>query len=61
MLELYLNDGITLDGFLDWQRMALNAACENLVSRKPVDTPRLQGVWDAQAPARATMKDLPNG
>jgi raffinose/stachyose/melibiose transport system substrate-binding protein len=60
MLELYLNEGITLDGFLEWQEENLDAACGNLVTRKPIDVPRLQAAWDAQAPARATMKDLPH-
>ncbi|MBI5095123.1 MAG: extracellular solute-binding protein [Candidatus Hydrogenedentes bacterium] len=60
MLELYLNDGITLDGFLGWQKESLDAACENLVSRKSVDMSALRATWDRQAPARATMKDLPH-
>jgi raffinose/stachyose/melibiose transport system substrate-binding protein len=60
MLELYLNEGTTLDGFLAWQEDNLDAACTNLVTRKPIDMPRMQAAWDAQAPERATMKDLPH-
>jgi len=60
MLELYLNDGIPFEEFLAWQEKNLGAACHNLVMRKPIDIPRMQAAWDAQAAARATMKDLPN-
>lgn len=60
MLELYLNDGATLDEFLAWQERNLDGACANLVTRKPIDAAGMQAAWDAQAPARATMKDLPH-
>jgi hypothetical protein len=60
MLELYLNDGIDLDGYMQWQEDNLDTACANLIKRKPVDMAKMQAVWDAQAPQRATMKDLPN-
>lgn len=60
MLELYLNDGIDLDHFVQTQEDNLTAACENLILRKPVDTAKMQAVWDELASIRATMKDLPN-
>lgn len=60
MLDLYLNDGIDLDEYLEWQEGNIKAACKNLVTRKPIDTQRMQAAWDALAPARAAMKDLPD-
>ncbi len=60
MLELYLNDGIDLDGFLAWQEDNLDNACGNLVNRKPIDTARMEAAWEELAPVRATMKDLPH-
>ncbi len=60
MLDLYLNDGIPLEEFLEWQNDNLRAACENLLTRKPIDTERLQAAWDRLAPQRVDMKDLPS-
>jgi hypothetical protein len=61
MLELYLNDGISLDGFLEWENDNLNTACANLEIRKPVDTKRLGSVWDQLAEVRRGMAELPPG
>ncbi|MBI4557571.1 MAG: extracellular solute-binding protein [Candidatus Hydrogenedentes bacterium] len=61
MLELYLNDGIGLEGFLDWQERNLAAACANVVLRKGIDEARLRAAWDAQSAARAMMMELPDG
>ena len=61
MLELYLNDGIDLDGFMAFQVDNIRAATENLLVRKPVDHEKLQQAWDARAPLRAEMKGLPDG
>ena len=59
MLELYLTDGIDLDGFLHWQEQNLDAAVANMLKRKVPDMQRLEQRWQALAPARATMQDLP--
>ncbi|MDX9974580.1 MAG: extracellular solute-binding protein [FCB group bacterium] len=59
-LELYMNDGIDLEGFLVWQEENMDTATANLLKRKALDLEPLQAVWDQQAPQRATMKDLPN-
>ena len=53
MLELYLNDGIDLDGFMDWQVSNLDAATRNLLIRKDIDLERLRRSWEALAPARS--------
>ncbi len=60
MLELYLNDGIDLDEFMDWQVSNLDAATSNLLTRKEIDLERLQRTWDELAPVRAGMEDLPD-
>jgi len=59
MLELYLTDGIDLDGFLHWQEQNLDAAVANLLQRKRPDMARLEQQWQRLAPVRATMQDLP--
>jgi len=60
MIELFLNDGITLDEFMDWQTNNIATATANLMIRKPFDVTPLQEQWKALAPARATMEDLPH-
>lgn len=61
MLELYLNDGTDLDGFMQFQEDNIHAATSNLVIRKTVDEDALQRAWDEKAALRATMKGLPDG
>ncbi len=61
MLELYLNDGISLEEFLDWAYSNLDAATQNLLKRKHIDLDRLQATWDELAPIRAHYEDLPPG
>ena len=61
MLELYLNDGIDLEEFMEFQEDNIRAATENLLIRKSVDIEALQQAWDKRAPIRATMKGLPDG
>jgi len=56
MLELYLNDGISLDEFMAWQEDNLAAATANLLQRKPIDLAALEARWRALAPARAAME-----
>ncbi len=60
MLEMYLNDGISLEGFMDWQVSNIRAACVNHLERKKVDMENMQATWEALAPLRAAYKDLPN-
>jgi raffinose/stachyose/melibiose transport system substrate-binding protein len=59
MLELYLTDGIDLDGFLQWQEKNLDAAVANLLQRKEPDMERLEKEWQTLAPLRAGFADLP--
>jgi hypothetical protein len=60
ILELYLNDGLTLDEFMDWQTSNIAASTANLALRKPLNLDQLERAWDELAPARAAMKDLPD-
>lgn len=60
MIELYLNDGITLEEFLDWQSNNIATATANLMIRKPFDVTPLHAHWEALRGARAAMEDLPH-
>lgn len=61
MLELYLNDGISLDGFLEWMDRTLDLATRRAAERMPMDFDAMQRRWDALAPVRAKMTGLPDG
>lgn len=61
MLELYLTDGIDLDGFLEWQEKNIDAAVANMLQRKEPDMERLEQAWQMLAPQRAALVDLPLG
>ena len=60
-LELYLNDGISLEEYLDWMEKNLDYATKACIRRKSLDLTTLDKVWKEQAPIRAGMKDLPDG
>ena len=60
MLELYLNDGISEDEYLDWMERNLKSASEKATVRLEADFPALEKRWNELAPVRATMKGLPN-
>ena len=60
MLINYLNEGITLDEYLQWMQTSMDQATESIEERKPPDYKELQRCWDARAAIRATIKDLPN-
>jgi len=59
MLGLYLNGGIDLDEFMEWQEKNLQVSCANILFRKNPDMDRLQKAWDELAPIRKGMEDLP--
>jgi hypothetical protein len=58
-LPLYLDDHITLDELIAWQEKNLHSACARFMARKHLDFTALQRAWDALAPVRAGMRDLP--
>lgn len=60
MLELYLNDGISHEEFMDWQADNIHAATRNLLMRKDIDMERLERRWNELAPVRAGMEGLPH-
>lgn len=59
LLDLYLNDGATLDEFMEAQAENIAYATRNAVMRKNLDLGRLEGRWRELAPIRKTMEDLP--
>ncbi len=59
MLNLYLRDGIDLEGFLDWQWRNVDTATANFIRRKKPDLAPLEQAWERLAPVRATYQDLP--
>jgi hypothetical protein len=60
MLDLYLNDGITYDEFLDWMDNNLDSATKSVVYRKKLDLNRYEEKWRELAPERKKMRDLPD-
>ncbi|MBN1902246.1 extracellular solute-binding protein [Candidatus Sumerlaeota bacterium] len=60
MLDLYLNDGITYDEFLDWMERNLDSATKSVVYRKKLDLSGMEKNWIESAPERQKIKDLPD-
>lgn len=59
MLDLYLNDGIGEDEFLDWMEKNVRTASETVVRRKGLDLSKFEATWQENAGLRAGMKELP--
>jgi hypothetical protein len=59
MLELYANDGIEREDFIQVIEQDLERATKRLVKRKAIDTTPFENVWDARAEARKQFSDLP--
>lgn len=59
-IELYLNGGINLEEFMDWQVSNIVNGVDNLLFRKKFDADQLQRAWDEKAPIRAGMEGLPH-
>ncbi|HEX8525164.1 MAG TPA: ABC transporter substrate-binding protein, partial [Tepidisphaeraceae bacterium] len=57
MFELYLNNGLTEDEYLDWMQRNLDAACEKLISRKNVNLKPLQQEWDKRRERLRVVKE----
>jgi raffinose/stachyose/melibiose transport system substrate-binding protein len=60
MLELYLNGGTDLNGFMKWQTDNLDAAVENHLKRKEVPWDKMQKNWDELKALRVNYKGLPS-
>lgn len=60
LIELYLNGGISIDGFMDWQTSNIAYGADNLFFRRKFDVDELQRVWEEKAPLRAGMEGLPD-
>jgi len=59
MLLLYMEDGISLDGFMDWIDSNVDLATANIERRKNLDLSPFEPLWKRAAPLRAHMKELP--
>lgn len=59
MLDLYLNDGISLEGYMEWMENNLGQAVANTERRKHLDYSRLEAEWRRMANEREKMKELP--
>ena len=59
MLGLYLNGGIELEEFMEWQEKNIQVSCANILLRKNPDMERLRKSWEELAPVRESMEDLP--
>ena len=59
MLDLYLNDGIEEAEFIEWMEKNVRTASETVVRRKGLDLSKFEGAWQANAPLRAGMRELP--
>jgi len=59
MLELYLNDGVDLDEFMEWQEGNIAASAQNHLKRKAVNLDGLEATWDELASLRAEYEGLP--
>lgn len=60
MLYLYLVNGIGENEFMDWMAQNVDTATSTIVRRKQLDLKPLEKTWDALAPLRNGMEDLPN-
>lgn len=61
MLMLYLNDGCSFEEFMTIIDAGLDQATENMMRTQGIDLDLMQQRWEALAPRRAGMKELPDG
>ena len=61
MCDLYLNDGIAEEPYLEWTEKNLDFAVKTTLRRKKVDLEALDRAWRELAPLRAGVKGLPDG
>lgn len=61
MLALYLNDGCTLEYYLENMDYFIKQAADRAIRRKEPDLEHLQERWEALAPIREGMRGLPDG
>lgn len=59
MLQLYLDDGISEDEFMDWMESNIHTATATVVKRKNIDLSKFDAKWAELAPIRARMSSLP--
>ncbi|HTQ09826.1 MAG TPA: ABC transporter substrate-binding protein [Fimbriimonadaceae bacterium] len=60
MLDLYLNNGIGEDEFMQWMESNVRTACETVVKRKNLSLSKFEPRWGQLAPVRAKYADLPS-
>lgn len=59
MLDLYLNDGIEENEFMEWMETNVRTASETVVRRKNIDLSKFEAVWRANEELRRGVKELP--
>ena len=59
MLLLYLEDGITLDEFMEWQTENLSAAVQTIIRRKNLSFEGFEDQWLALESVRNDMSGIP--
>ncbi len=59
MLLLFLEDGLSLEEFMDWQTDNLAAAAQTITQRKKLNFDGFEQRWQELAPVRAVMKGIP--
>jgi ABC-type glycerol-3-phosphate transport system substrate-binding protein len=60
MLELYLNDNISENEYIEWIGKNIESATESITRRKKLDFTRLEDKWQELAVLRESMEGLPD-
>lgn len=60
MLDLYLNDGISEEEFMDWMDKDVRSATDTVVKRKGLDLSKFDSKWASLTATRAGYADLPS-
>lgn len=60
MFDLYMNDGISLDSFLDWMDHNIDSASATMTRQHSPDFAPLEATWRAHAPMRKNYTDFPS-
>ncbi|HZZ41743.1 MAG TPA: ABC transporter substrate-binding protein [Tepidisphaeraceae bacterium] len=59
MFDLYMNDGISLDSFLDWMQDNIDSASATMTRQHHPDFAPLEKTWESHAGMRKNYTDLP--
>src|SRR5439155_19483517 len=59
MLELYMNNGVDEQEFVEMLEKDMQRSMQRMIQRKSLDLTRFQKVWDQRAEMRKRFSDLP--